>query len=548
MAEQIIDNEGVASVLVEQGANPLPTIALGETGFSGLTVLGGQVFEDCQSELRWPQAGETYKKMAKDGAIAPALELIEIMISRVPWVVKIPEGYEAVLKDKAEFLRQNINDLDVPWSSVIRQIVSFNRFGFSVLEKVYGYRRKEEGSKYNDNLIRIKKLPIRAQDSIDSWKWKNKGRELAGLYQNVVVPGQSEDFAGWDFSYTEETVKKFIPRKKFILFRSNPLKDSPTGVSPLAGCWQAWKYKQAYMESEAMRVAQDVNGFKILYLPAQFMKADASDDDKAVFEEYKKILANTHQAKQSGIILPLITDENGNRMFDFEVKSVTGQSSYDTNAIIHRYNAEILSCLFADFLSLGSTGSGSFSLAESKLTVIEMAIESKLNEIKAQLNHDLVPQLFALNGWDIDVLPYFDYQSVAKESLDEISKFVQRVSAVGQLPVVPEVTNWILEKADISYRVDKNMDTESLNKILSPDTSKSGSGMEEGLNNGQGQSTGGSGDSSTGNSENANYQKVSYRMIKDDGEYVIASVNNKKPILMMKEDWEELTKGIQSES
>jgi len=490
-------------VSLESGDNETPTLTMGETGFTGLLTLSGQVMEECSHELRWPEAINTYKRMAKDGAIAPALELVEMMIARVPWTVKIPEGYEEQLKDKANFVRQCINDMDQDFQSFIKQVVSYNRYGFSVHEKVFRYRLKEKGSKYNDGLIGIKKLPIRSQDSIERWYWKNNGRELAGCIQNVMLPG-TESSNGWDFVSTSsnQTMEKKIPRKKFLLFRNNPLKDSPCGTSPLNGAWQAWKYKQAYQESEAIAVAQDSNGFKVLYIPPEYMTTDASEDKKEAFEEYKKILSNMHQAKQSGVILPLLIDQDGNKMFELKFESITGQKSYDTNAIINRYTSEILTALFADFLSLGSNGSGSFSLAESKISVVEMAIQSKLDEIKSQLNHDLIKQLFELNGWDTDVLPYLDYGSVGTESLDELGKFIQRVSATGNLPKVPEVINWIMKAADIPYRVDLGLSTEDLTKILSPDTSASGSGMVEGLNNGTGSSDGSSGDSSTSNNEN----------------------------------------------
>lgn len=499
MAEEI-ENEEVS---LTTGDNEIPALSFSESGFVGTTILGGQVFEECSKELRWPQAGDTYKRMAKDGAIAPALELVEMMIARVPWTVKIPEGYEEELAEKANFVRQCLSDMDHDFQSFIKQVVSFNRYGFAVTEKVYRYRRKDKGSKFDDGLVGIKKLPIRAQDSIDGWKWKNKGRELAGLYQNVIVPGQPEDYTGWDYVYGEETARKFIPRKKFLLFRNNPLKESPVGISPLNGCWQAWKYKKAYEESLAIAVAQDANGFKVLYLPPQYLKADATEQDKAVFAEYQKIMANMHQAKQSGIILPLILDQSGQKMFEFDIKSVTGQKSYNTKEIIDHYNAEILTCLFADFLSLGSNGSGSFSLAETKVSVIEMAIESKLMEIKSQLNHDLIKQLFELNGWSTDVMPYLDYGSVSKESLDEIGKFVQRVTAVGMMPKVPETVNWVLKQADIPYNVDEDKDPQELAEILSPVTTGAGEGMTEGLNNGVGGSSGSSGDTSTSNTENA---------------------------------------------
>lgn len=491
-------------VSLETGDNETPTLTMGETGFTGLLTLSGSVMEECSHELRWPEAINTYKRMAKDGAIAPALELVEMMIARVPWTVKIPEGYEEQLKDKANFVRQCIEDMEEDFQSFIKQVVSYNRYGFSVHEKVYRLRLKENGSKYNDGLVGIKKMPIRSQDSIESWYWKNNGRDLAGCVQCVITPGTESSSNGWDFTSTNSTGKtlKKIPRKKFLLFRNNPLKSSPVGTSPLNGAWQAWKYKQAYQESEAIAVAQDSNGFKVLYIPPEYMTKDASTDKKEAFEEYKKILSNMHQAKQSGVILPLIMDQDGNKMFELKFESITGQKSYDTNAIINRYTSEILTALFADFLSLGSNGSGSFSLAESKISVVEMAIQSKLDEIKSQLNHDLIPQLFSLNGWDTDVLPILDYGSVGTESLDELGKFIQRVSATGNLPKVPEVINWIMKAADIPYRVDLGLSTEDLTKILSPDTSASGSGMTEGMSNGVGGSTGSSGDSSTSNTEN----------------------------------------------
>jgi hypothetical protein len=503
------DVEEASTDNLTTGSNEIPSLSFRESGYVGTTTLGGAIFEECSSELRWPQAIDTYKRMAKDGAIAPALELVEMMISRVPWYVKIPEGYETELKDKARFLEQVKDDMEHDWQSMIKQAATANRYGFSVIEKVYRYRRKDNGSKYDDGLVGLKKLPIRSQDTIDGWYWKNQGRELAGLVQRVVVPDNATDNtgSGWDFVNSSATngiqpILKKIPRKKFLLFRNNPLKDSPIGIPSLHGCWMAWKFKVAFQESEAISVAQEANSFKVLYLPPQYMSKDATEDDQAVFKKYQNIMTNAHQAKESGIILPLITDEAGNKMFEFEIKSVAGKSSHDINAIISRYNAEILTCLFADFLSLGNSGGGSFSLAESKLSVIEMAIQSKLDEIKAQLNHDLVRQLFELNGWSTDVMPEFTYGNVSKESLDEVSKFIQRTAAVATFPRNRDTINWVMKQADIPYRVPDTMSQEDLDIALGNVESKSGQGMQEGMSNGVGKSTGSSGDSSTSNTEN----------------------------------------------
>lgn len=472
-------------VPLTKGDNEIPPLAIGEVGYNGLMVLGGQILEECSWELRWPHCVDTFKKMSKDAVIAPALDLNETMIARVPWSVKIPEGYEETLKGKANFLRQVMNDMEHDWLSFIKQCVSFNRYGFSVHEKVYRVRRKENGSKFDDGLIGIKKLPIRSQDTILGWEWKNQGRDLSGVWQLYNKPqGMRPTYSNLEHIPLKN--RKLIPRKKFLLFRHNPLKDSPVGTSVLVSAWQSWKYRQAFMESEAMGVAADAHGFKLLYLPPQYLAADASDADKKVYDEYKKVMAGLHDVSKSGLILPLITDENGKRLFEFEVKNLNGNKSYDTNAIISRYSSEILTALFADFLSLGRSGGGSFSLAESKLDIVEMVIQSKLNEIRSQLNHDLIPQLFELNGWDTDVTPFFDYGEVGKESLDEISKFIQRTRATNALPINRDVVNWVLGQANIPYRVPESTTDEELAAMLGNATSRSGDGMAEGLPSGTG--------------------------------------------------------------
>lgn len=290
------------------------------------------------------------------------------------------------------------------------------------------------------------------------------------------------------------------------MFRHNAQNESPCGESPLAGVWRSWKYKTAYEESQAISVAQDSNAFKILYLPPDYLSEDASDDRKASFEMYKRMLEKAHQAKQSGFILPMLTDSDGNKMFEFEIKNVGGTKSYDVNAIIQAYSREIQVGLFADVLSLGGGSGGSYSLSESKVSIMDLAVKSRLNEIKDQLNHQLVKTLFEQNQWPLGCVPFFDFELPNMETLDNKGKYFQRTAATNLLPRTPEVINHVLRAAGIDYQVDEDMPQEELNKLLDPFstgmTSESGGGMKSGMSNTNGNSTEGSGDSSVSNSEN----------------------------------------------
>lgn len=445
--------------------------------------------------------------MSKDGAIAPAIELVESMIARVPWHVTIPDGYEEELKDKKVFLEQVMNDMETPWYQFIRQLVNFNTYGFSAHEIILRYRRKEDGSKFDDGFVGVRDLPPRSQSSITRWKFNKKDDSILGMYQSQQVVNEFElgNSVRWGSLTEEDNVKeKFMPRSKFLLFRVNPEKNSPIGKSPLVGAHTAWKYKVAYQEMEASGVVQETNGLKVLYMPAKYMSKDATPEDRATYEAYQVVLNQMEVGKSSGMILPLITDERGNKLFELKVENVTGKSSFDIDAIVRRYTLEVLTSLFADFLSLGSSGGGSFSLAESKMDVIQTVIEARLNEIKSQINHQLVRTIFEYNGWPTDVMPVIDYGEISKYSLDDVSKWVQRIKATGMLPRNKETVNWVLGTAKVPWRVPNDMSDEDFEELMGDITSRSGDGMSSptGGLNGTGNSVSGE-DNSIENKENA---------------------------------------------
>lgn len=493
-------------ISLTQGDIKAPPIVYGETGYNGLVTLGGQVFDSCQHELRWPHAYKTFKKMSEDDTIAPALEFVEGKVAEATWSVKIPKSAPKDriprLKAEQKYLTEVMDDMRQSWIETIKTAATFNRYGFSIMEMVFRFRNTKYGSKYNDGLVGIEALAGRSQGTVVEWYWKNKGRELESFDQRVIIPNERKVLrGGWEIEQVNADGfgVKNIPIKKCLHFRHNPQNDSPSGSSPLVSAWQPWKMKQAFQESEAIGVAQDNNAFKILYLPPEYLVEDRDADRAASFDMYTRMMERAHQAKQSGFILPMLVDNEGNKMFDFEIKNISGQKSYDVNAIIERYVRAIQVALFADVLSLGGGSGGSYSLAESKVSIIDMAVKSRLNEIKDQLNHKLVKTLFEQNGWSTEVMPYFDFDLPNTETLDSVGSYLQKTAATGLMPLVPEVVNFVLARVGIDYRVPDNMSTEELRKIMSNFTSESAGGMENGLPGSNGDGTGSKGDPNTAN-------------------------------------------------
>lgn len=156
----------------------------------------------------------------------------------------------------------------------------------------------------------------------------------------------------------------------------------------------------------------------------------------------------------------------------------------------------------ASQLILGQEGGGSYSLAESLDSVTKMVVDARLNQIKEQLNHDLIPQLFALNGWETSDVPHFEYGAVSSESLDEIGKYIQRVAAVGMLPKTPEVVNYVTEKLAITPQFKDDTSQEEFLPFLTQYQSGAGEGLQKGSGNGTSDNVA-AGDSSAKNLEGA---------------------------------------------
>ncbi|WP_440136592.1 phage portal protein family protein, partial [Escherichia coli] len=113
---------------------------------------------------------------------------------------------------------------ETPFNHVVRDALTMTKYGFSILEKVYRFRRKKKGSKFNDGKVGIKYLPIRAQRSIRKFIYDEGNRTLLKVEQ--VPYGVRR--------VNLSTNPVYMDRDRILLFRVNPKGLSPYGNSPLA--------------------------------------------------------------------------------------------------------------------------------------------------------------------------------------------------------------------------------------------------------------------------------------------------------------------------
>lgn len=485
MAEEKIEKATAADI---------PRLQMSEQGVTGLRASSGIIFEDIKTELSFPQSIITYKQMSYDPTIAAGLSYYEAMMQKPKWYVNEVKDATAEEKAQARFIEECMSDMVHTWNDMIREASSMNVYGFAVQEIVLRKRLRSKGSKYNDGKIGWQSLPTRSQDSIKQWIFDDDGRELLGLEQSTVYSPTSYRVMN------SNNTSVIIPRKKFLLFRTGAKKDNPEGSSLLKACYYPWKMRVAIEETEGVGIFRDLSGFPVISIPPQYMSEDSTPEQKAVYAAYKNIVRNVQSNQQGGVVMPMAYDPDTKQpLFKFELMSAQGGKAYDTSQVITRYNNSILTAMCCDLLTMGQGATGSYALGSIKSSMTAMTIESRLREIRDVINHHLIPMTAEYNGWDITRLPTIDFEDLEVTDLDQISKFLQRVGAVGYLPRTPEVINKVLD----ALGLDALPEGTDLDDVLPEKTTKSGQGMEEGLSSGTGNADGASGDASSTNSDNA---------------------------------------------
>lgn len=468
---------------------------LGSTGVYTKSI--SNHFDQSIKELTFPYSLETYDKMAMDVTIASALNAVTVIANRVPIYI---EAYDQTKQHqkRAEFVTQCFNDMvdGENLESVIQKALTFNKYGFAILEKVFRRRRYKNGSKYDDGKIGLKYLPMRKQHSITEFKWDVDYRRFEGVYQNVT-PSTGLDLLWNDRQRLSLKPKrndsdKWIPRESFLLFKTDLSTDLPQSISPLYHCYEGWRELQKHKDLENIAASKNMNGILVGRAPEEYLSEEADEDMKKAGKAFKDGLSKITINEQGSVLLPSTRSEDAHGALEWDVTTLQSSSSHVTSisAIVQRIQNEILQLMFADVLR---SGDDVVVANKNKKSLLNMLVEIRIKEILRVLNVDLIPELFRRNGWDDSKLPTIRYGELEEVDMAVFAKAMQQLKATKLIPVTPSVINRVLEVMGFTYRVDENMSKDELDKILGTDDemqSRSGDSLNtpSGGQNGTGKS------------------------------------------------------------
>jgi hypothetical protein len=357
-------------------------------------------------QLRGRQGIRKYREMSEnDPIIGAILTAMTMMLRSVEWRV---EGDNEADKEFVESVMHGMDDKS--WEEFIADVLTFLQYGFSVFEMVP--RRDDDG------MIRIKKLASRAAYTIDRFETTDSG-DILGVWQIAARKNV------------------FMPYSRILHFRTTSVANEPSGRSVLRSAYTAWTAQNNIKYFEGVGIERELNGLPIAYIPSEYMASDASDAQKALYNQVKKILRDVKRNEQGYIVFPsdLYANEDGsltnNRMVEFDLVASKGTRDIDTGAVIVRYQQEIARSVMADFVMLGANDRGSFALSQSKADLFLRALEGYADTITAQLNRKMIPTLWEMNGKDKSTMPKISRGRIAPVDLDELGQFIQRLALSG---------------------------------------------------------------------------------------------------------------------
>lgn len=489
-----------AALAPDEGA-VIPRIALKEQGYVGLKVRNKQILEETNAAFRYPAFLRTVNEIRYNPTVGAAMNVYRMMISRVQWSVEPPVGATQVEIDRAKIVETMMHDMEGSWGEFIESVVPYLEYGFAINEIVLRRRLKRNGSRHNDGLTGLRKLATRSQDTIVGWKFSEPdGSNLEWVEQSIQNAEDPSRF----MNKTDENGRLRIDRDKFLLFSASANKGNPIGNSIYKNIYLAYKQLSLLQDQELLGCAKDIQGILKICIPPKYLDPNGSAEDQAVATAFQGIIDNYNAGTQRGLLVPNMIDADSKLpLFTYDLMESKGGAKHDIEAIIRRLQGDILSALNVDVLKLGADGTGSFSLAESKSSVLALAIDYRLREIAGVLNSHLMRTLYEQNAWDVERLPKFVYGDIEEISLDELGSFLQRVKAVGLLEVDRHLLNRVRKAISIPEKPeDEEPDVESM--TLTDDKSRSGDSLNtsSGGMNGTGESVSKK-DNSKSNKENA---------------------------------------------
>ena len=380
-----------------------------------------------RTDLNIKNSFKTYRDMKLDPMIGGSLSFIKALISKTGYQVKAAKGSTAQQKELVKAINNSLSNSAYGRKRLLDNILSMLDYGASMFEVVL--TKNTKGQFVFDTISPVHLSTV------------NKFSFKRGVLQQVTINPASNDGLLFDDAATED-----IDGKKVLLFRLESDQDFPLGKSLLYGCYTAWKTKSILNEYTTIGAAKNLSTVVKVSLPLEYINAYMSDpasDEAKYTEELLASVENLHAGKACYAVIPSDLSSGGQSLFDISgISSESGNSTFNAEQSIERYNREILFNMQTSVLALGSNSQGSFSLAENSTNLLGLFIQNIFAVIKDEFNKAL-KMVWEANGQSQDKLPELVFDDVDEQDLKVFAESWTKLVSAGAVQNNVETENLI---------------------------------------------------------------------------------------------------------
>jgi SPP1 gp7 family putative phage head morphogenesis protein len=319
---------------------------------------------------------DIFEDMAKDDQVSVCMRLKTDLVVGTGFDIFCSNPEHELIKDDLELALNE--DMDVPFEDCLEEILTAYIYGFSLTEKIFGYRP--------DGSLTLKMLKTRHPAT---WLIHTDEKGNVEKYQQL---GTRKD--------------KEIEPKSLIHFVANRKFQNPYGTSDLRSAYTAWFAKRQIVRYYAIFLEKAAS-------PTPVARYDKNAPPEAVTDIFNAI--KSFQTK-TALVMPK----------DIEVEFLESKSSgeaYDKAIAI--FNMFIGRSLFVpDLLGLhgAQTGGGSYSLGTEQIALFMKHIGRRRRALESMINREIIWPLVFHNFGYVDDYPKFKLRPISDADAMEAAK------------------------------------------------------------------------------------------------------------------------------
>lgn len=395
-----------------------PTKTAGAPGFSSWSGILSTNERDSRvvGARRW----ETYEDLITNVSIVAAGSRYFLnLLSQPDWKVE-PADDSDEAKRAADLVEDCIYDMRRPWNRVVRRAALFRFWGFGFQE--WTAKRRPDG------MLGLLDIAPRPAHTIERWDVDETGAIL-GVVQRRPQDG----------------TEVYLPRGKLIYCVDDALTDHPEGTGLLRHIVEPVERLRRYEGLENTGFVTDLRGLPMVRAPLDRMQQQVTSNQITEADRTARInvlmgwLQDHVKSIHGGLMLDSDTyrsegadaSPSANPLWDVKVINGGSVGLEEINVAINRVTYEIARVLGVEHLLLGSDGTGSLALSQTKSHDFALTVDSTLSDIVETIRSDVVVPICDLNGVPDHLRPWLSTEAIQHQNPAELTAALRDMATAG---------------------------------------------------------------------------------------------------------------------